>query len=189
MGSDLPAIASENGWDATFSNGTDPRNQKIVSAVALALTLRQEALSNVQYNLYYVFCSSGSWESRQATSGGFGFGMVNDDGDQPWYPYYTNKLIGQSLSVGDRIVSSNSSSNDLRTLAWIHNGKLYTLVINTVDIPTTITLGSFANSAKFSLIDNTYAYTQPQVQTGIMNTSNELALKGYAVLLLESVTI
>lgn len=187
INANLPAICSEYGWCAQWTGGTDPRNQQLVSAVALALTLRQEVLLNVQYNLYYAYCSNAVWQSTKGT--GFGFGMINDDNLQPWYQYYVNQLIGSNLSVGDLVVTSSSSSSDVRTLAWINNEKLFTLVICKVDSPTTITLGSFANSAKYSLIDNTYAYTEPKVQTGILNANNQLELKGYAVLLVESINI
>lgn len=180
----IPIISSEYGWDAAWENGTDPREQQLVSAVALALTLRQEALLNMQYNLYYCWDSSASWQASIGT--GLGFGMVNQDTDQPWYPYYVNEFIGQSLSVGDPIVNSAYSNQNLQTLSWIHSGKLFTLVICTVNTPTTISFGTFVKTGNYSLIDNAFPYTSPEVQTGKLGSNNQITVKGYAVLLLES---
>ncbi len=184
LNKNVPVICSEYGWDAAWATGTDPRNQQMVSAVALALTLRQEVLLGIQYNLYYAWDSSAMWQAKQGT--GLGFGMVNQDNNQPWYPYYVNKFLGQSLGVGDRIISSTSTSQDLRTLSWIHNGKIFTLVICTINTPHTIKFGTFASDAVFTLIDDTFSYTTPKVQTGVLGANNQLIVKGYAVVLLES---
>ncbi len=184
FGKEIPIICSEYGWDAAWETGTDPRNQQMVSAVALALTLRQEALLNMQYNLYYAWDSSASWQSQQGT--GFGFGMINQDNNQPWYPYYVNQFVGQNLAVGDRIIGSTSTSENIRTLAWIHGEKVFTLIICTVNSPLTISFGQYANSGNYSMIDTTYPYTAPQLQIGNLSSNNQLVINGYAVILLES---
>jgi hypothetical protein len=181
---DLQIICSEYGWCAGWETGTNPGIQQMVGAVALALTLRQEVLLNMQYNVYFAWDSSASWQASIGT--GLGFGMVNQDNNQPWYPYYVNQFFGQNLSVGDRIIGSTSSTQDLRTLSWIHGDKVFTLVISTVDSPKTITFGSFATSGNYSLIDNTFGYMTPKLQTGTLDINNQITVKGYAVLLLES---
>jgi hypothetical protein len=183
MGYDIPIICSEYGWDAAWETGTDPRNQQMVSAVALALTLRQEILFNMQYNVCYAWDSSPSWQEMQGS--GWAWGMINQDNNQPWYPYYVNQFLGQSLSVGDRIIESTSSTQDIRTLSWVHDEKVFTLVICTANSSRTITFGSFATSGNYSMIDNTFPYSAAQLQKGTLNNDNQITVKGYAVILLE----
>jgi hypothetical protein len=160
----------------------------MVGTVWLALILRTEILSNVQYNCYYQFSSSESKELQipRNINGGFGFGMINDDSFQPYYPYLLYKLIGTNIAVGDEIIKSTSTSDNVRVLAWLHDGKTYTLVISKVDLPTLVKFVDLHEGVQFHLIDNSIPYTNPQVQEGIVNASNQILLKGYAVVLLES---
>ncbi len=184
----LIAVASEANFAATFVNGSDPRLQQVVGAVWLALLLRTEMLQNVQYNAYFCFSDSQSANLALSsnTNGGFGFGMVNDDNYKPYYPYFVYKLIGPNLSIGDPIVSSSVTANNLRVLAWEHSGKLYTLLISESNSPTIVNLSGFSTAISYSLIDNSIPYTNAQLQTGVVNASNQVFISGYAVLLLQS---
>jgi hypothetical protein len=187
LNTDLIAICSESNFAATWKNGTDPRIQQVVGTVWLALLLRNEVLQNVQFNAYYSFSSSESDELTKPRNSneGFGFGMINDDNYQPYYTYLLYQLIGTSLSVGDRIISSDVTSNNLRVLAWEHNNKLYALIISKSNSPTAVTLSGFPATIMYSLIDDNSQYTNAQIQTGVV-TSNEIIINGYAVILLQS---
>lgn len=112
--------------------------------------------------------------------------MVNDDNYKPYYPYFVYKLIGPNLSIGDPIVSSSVTANNLRVLAWEHSGKLYTLLISESNSPTIVNLSGFSTAISYSLIDNSIPYTNAQLQTGVVNASNQVFISGYAVLLLQS---
>ena len=185
-GANLPAIASECNWAAACTDGTDPRLQQVVGAVWLALVLRTSILEDVQYNLYYSFSSSKSWEQANKPSGGFGFGMINHDDNQPWYPYYVQKLLGINLFAGDSIVESESSSDDVRALAWLHNGTSNILLVCKVDEPRTVCLQGATGQLNFSRIDNNISYLTPSVQVGKINSTDSLSTGGYSVILLQA---
>jgi hypothetical protein len=184
-GVNLPAIASECNWAATSASGTDPRIQQTVGTVWLALVLRMAILEDVQYNIYFSFSSSKSWELANKPSGGFGFGMINHDNNQPWYPYYLQKLIGTSLSVGDLILESESSSNETKSLAWLHGGTLNILVISRINETRIVSLRGVVEQMNFSKIDNNVSYLNPSIQIGQLNATDTLIMNGYSVTLLQ----
>jgi hypothetical protein len=180
----LPAIASEANWAATCSSGTDPRIQKVVGAVWCALMVRSSILNNVQYQCYFSYSSSKSYELTHKKSGGYGFGMINEDNNQPWYPYYVQKLIGTNLVVGDKIVESTSSTN-IRSLAWIHGGKLNLLLICKSNELQYVKLSGLQGTLTYFKIDNTVSYQSPRVQTGTLSATATLSLNGYTVILIQ----
>ena len=185
-GTDLPAIASEANWAAFCSQGTDTRIHQVVGAVWLALVLRKSMLENVQYNLYYSFSSSKSWELANKATGGWGFGMINQDDNQPWYPYYVQNLIGRNLSVGDSLLETSSSSNDVKSIAWLHNGILNYLIICKVDEPRTLRLQGLSGELDFAKIDNTISYVTPRVQSGKMDSDEPIVVNGFTVIRLQT---
>jgi len=185
-GANLPAIASECNWAATCASGTDPRIQQVVGVVWLALVLRMAVLEDVQYNIYYSFSSSKSWELANKPSGGFGFGMINHDNNQPWYPYYLQKLIGTNLFMGDLIIESETSSSEVRSLAWFHGGTLNILLISKTNETRIINLQGVVGQLKFSKIDNNVSYLSPSIQIGQVNATDALITNGYTVILLQS---
>ena len=181
----LPAINSETNFSAKYKNGTDPRIQQMVGAVWTALQLRAGILNGLSYSIYYSYASRASWEQANKPSGGFGFGMINLDNNEPWYPYYVQMLLGNSLSVGDQIAESASSSDDIKSLAWVHFGALNILLINKVDQPRTIFLQGVSGQLNFSKIDNTISYLTPSIHTGTSNSAEPLILNGYTIIFLQ----
>lgn len=181
----LPAIATECNWAATCASGTDPRIQKVVGSVWLGLTLSAAVLNNVQYCIYYSFSSSKSWELAHKSTGGFGFGMINQDDNKPWYPYLLQMLMGSNLSVGDQVLYSGSSSGDVRTLSWLHASKSYTLVVCKNDQARIIRLQGFGGQLDLFRIDGNISYETPAIQTSRLSGDSFLA-DGYAVALLVS---
>ena len=181
----LAAIINEANWGAYCSDGTDDRIQQMAGAVWTALMLRGCILSGVDYSIYFTFCSSKSWETANKEYG-WGFGMVNLDDGQPWYPYYVHKMIGNNLAVGDQIVETTSSSNDVRSLAWLHDGKLMILIINKANQPKTIGLKGTGSQLTFFKIDGTISAETPSVQTGVVNGKDLLTTTGYSVILLRA---
>jgi hypothetical protein len=184
----IPVLNSESNLNSAFETGSDPRIQQMVGTVWLALVLKTGILNGLDYNVYCNFASIASWERRARTSGGVGFGMVNLDDNQPWYPYYVQKLIGGNLAVGDQIVGSTSSSPDIGTVAWVHNGKLNTLVICKND-----TAGAFGlkfyglhGTLNYSKIDNSISWETPKMQNGTMDSTGSITIKGYTVALFQS---
>jgi hypothetical protein len=181
----LPAIGTEANWAATCTPGTDPRLQQVVGAVWTALMLRSSILNNVQYECYFSFSSSKSWEEANKPSGGFGFGMINLDEDEPWYPYYVQQMIGKNLSVGDNIISSNTSSDDIRSIAWTHGTALNILLVCKVDEPRTVLLQNLTGQLNFTKIDESKSYLTPELQTGKISASSNLVMNGYSVVLVQ----
>jgi len=181
---DLPVVKSENNIDYCYSSGTDPRIQKMLGAVYHALTFRVFMLKNYAYNIYFHFASSATSEQREP-SGGAGFGMVNSDNNKPWYVYYVHEIFGQNLAVGDKIVESTSSAEDIRVIAWIHGKKLNVMLICKVDQTRTVQLQGLQGKFNFSKIDNTISWKTPNIQTGTISPTDLLTMNGYTVMLLQ----
>lgn len=179
----LPIIISESNFNSAYANGTDPRIQQMVGAVWTALVLRMAALQEVSYYTYYRLSTPASF-SMAKPSGGRGFGMINQDDYQPWYPYYVYRMIGSSLAVGDQFVEATSSSADLRTLAWTHNGMLKILLVCTIDEPRTMYLQGATGKASLLKIDNTIPWTTPNEQSQVVDLGAPLTFNGYTVALL-----
>jgi len=177
-GKHLPMICSESNFNGA-SPTTDPRIQQMAGAVWLTLLLRTEILSGVSYHIYFELSSS-------YYANAYGFGMINNAGFKPWYPYYVNHMIGNNLHVGDSIMSSSSSSNDVRSLAWIHQGTLNLLLICKVDEPRTVSLQGVTGQLNFYKIDNTIPWDNPSVQKGTVKASDPITLNGYTVILLQA---
>ena len=184
-GKHLPAIITESNWGASWSDGTDPRIQQLCGTVWTALMLRGCVLNDVDYYCYYTFSSSKSYAQSNLPQG-YGFGMVNHDNNQPWYPYYVQKMIGNNLAVGDQIIATTSSSSDIRSLGWVHGETLNLLLICKVDQPRTVNLQGLGGQLSFFKIDDTISWENPSVQTGVVNQDNSLVTNGYTVILLQT---
>ena len=184
----LPVINSESNFNSAWENGTDPRIQKIVGAVWSSLVLRMAILKGLSYNIYYEFSSSGSWETNNKPSGGYGFGIINSDNNRPWYPYYVYKWIGNNLAVGDSIVNSTSYSDYIRSLAWINNGRLNILLVNKLSQTKEFSLQGVTGPLIYQKIDDPTgaSYLNPIVQTGTIDASSPIVMNGYTVMLLQS---
>jgi hypothetical protein len=180
----LPVICSEGNFNSAFTSGTDPKIQQMVGAVWIALVLRMDILKGVNYNIYFEFSSSKSWQETHGT--GWGFGMTNQDDDAPWFPYYVNKIIGSNLAIGDSLIQTQSSSDDMRTIGWIHNGKIKILLVCKVDQPRTVSMMGISGEMNASWIDNSTPADNPSIQTGPVNATQPITLKGYTVMLIQS---
>jgi hypothetical protein len=178
----LPVIFSEYNLNYAWESGTDPRIQKMLGAVWTALVIKTSITRNVNSILYYLYASSASHESN----GGYGFGLVNLDNNQPWYPYYVQHMIGNSLSVGDALLEANSYSNDLRVLAWKHGERTCVLLICKTDGNRSVAFSGISESMSISWIDNTIPFTEATMQSGTIDIEEPLQMKGYTVALLQS---
>jgi hypothetical protein len=181
----LPTIISESNFDSAWEAGTDPKIQQMAGAIWLALLLRGGILNGLDYYVYFEFASSKSWELANRESGGWGFGMVNEDDDQPWYPYYVQNMIGSNLGLGDKIVETKTTSDDVRTLAWIRGGKLVILLICKIAEPRIINFQGVTGQFNIIWIDGTVPYTNPEMQEATKNVEDQIMLNGYAVMLLK----
>jgi hypothetical protein len=180
-GKRLPVICSESNINSGWTDGTDPRIQTMVGATWTALVLRKAILKGLSYYTYYNFYSR---SSIVKPSGGIGFGMIDFDNDKPWYPYYVHQMIGNSLAVGDNLIESSCSSDDLRCLAWMRNGTLNILLVCKVDQPRSVFLHGIIGQLNYSRIDNSIPWRTPRVQTGVIDSTDALLLAGYSVILL-----
>jgi len=181
----IPVINSESNFNSAWQTGTDPKIQQMAGAVWTALVLRAGILKGLNYNIYYSFCSSASWERANKASGGVGFGMINSDNNRPWYPYYVQWMIGTALNLGDSIAESTSSSDEIRVLSWVDEGKLNTLLICRVDQPRIIYLYGISSQLNITKIDTTISWETPSLQTSIVDSSDPLVVNGYTVMLLQ----
>jgi hypothetical protein len=180
----LPVIISETNLSYLWTNGSEPRMQKLVGAVWTALLLRTCVLQGIAYSIYYTFSSSKYYESQKGT-GGYGFGMVNSDDHKPWYPYYVQKMVGSNLSPGDSVVNSSSSSTELRSLAWLHGKQLNVLIILRVNSARYLRLRGLQGTASCLKVDSAVSWLTSRLQTGTVDVSSSIYLNGYTVLLLQ----
>jgi len=178
----LPAIISESNFNSAWENGTDPRIQQMICAVWLALVLKSGILNGLDYFVYFEFSSS---KSKTRPSGGWGFGMINLDDNQPWYPYYVHHMIGSNLATGDKLIEVKSASDDVKSVAWIHDGKLHVILICKVSENRTVTFQGINGQAQVLWIDNKITYETPRIQNDELDLADALILKGYTVALLQ----
>jgi hypothetical protein len=183
-GTYLKAINSESNFNCYYETGTDARIQQMSGAIWLALSLRTAILKGFDYNVYFEFSSSKSWQ--KAYGKGWGFGMINGDDNKPWYPYFVNKMIGANLHVRDRLVESCSSSDDVRSLAWINGNKLNILLIGKKPGMFDVALMGVKGTAKVTWIDDTTSPENPSTQTTILASSGHFLMNGYTVALVQS---
>lgn len=181
----LPIINSETNVNAAWEIGIDPRIQQMAGAVWTALLLRISILKGLSYNIYFEFSSSKAWEETNKQSGGYGFGMINSDDNQPWYPYYVNWMIGNNLEVGDSVLETICSSENVRTLAWRRGRTLNIFVINKSHDVETVNFNGVQGKFRYFKIDETISYTSPEIQEGITDVSEGVVLNGYTVMLLQ----
>jgi hypothetical protein len=180
----LPVINSESNFNSAWETGTDPKIQQMTGAVWLALVLRQGILKGLNYNIYFEFSSSKSWQEAHGT--GWGYGMVNEDDNRPWYPYYVHEIIGKNLGIGDTLLETASNSNEIRVVSWLNNGILNILLVCKVNEPRIIYLnGSSFTNFNILKIDETVSYEIPYVQKQILTPGKPLVLNGYTVALVQ----
>lgn len=175
-GKTLPTIITESNFSYAWINGSDPRIQQMAGAVFTALVDREAVLRGIQSSIYYVFASSPT-----AQGGSRGYGMINSDNNQPWYPYYVQSWLGKSLAVGDQLLSFSSSASGISGFAWNHNQKTYFMLICELNTAVTVYFKGLSGNLNFSKIDNTISYLTPKVQTGVVSSTQSLTLNGYTV--------
>jgi len=175
-GLNLPLIMSEGNLCDDY-DPIDARTHNMLGAIYTALSIRTFILKDVSYSVYFTF---GGGENIM--------GMVNTENGAPWYAYYVQYMIGQSLTVGDKIVKTETSSDEVKSFAWVHGDKLMILLICIVDTQKTISLHGITNSVNYTKIDNTFSWQNPILQKGTLDTSESLVLNGYAVALVQAST-
>ena len=85
---------------------------------------------NILTRIHHTLASSPNWYSQDT----YGFGMIDVNTYDTWYPYLVHHLLGNSLDVGDVIFESSSSQFDVvSTLAWEHDGQRKVLLIGKTD--------------------------------------------------------
>ena len=179
----LLAVISESNVNSGYEGGTDPRMAQMVGAVRAALVLRTGILTGLNYHVQYEFSSSTA--VAQSKGGGYGFGMINSDNNKPWYSYYAQKLVGENLAVGDRILESSCNSNNIRVVAWLHESTLSILLICQVDTTVPVVLTGLSGQRDVEWVDSTIPFTDGMIQRGTMDLSNPWSLKGYTVMMLQ----
>ena len=185
-GKSLPVLNTEMNMVSAYATGTDPRIQTMVGAVWTALVLRTEVLKGVSFNVYSSFSSSASLSLQTTSSGGLGFGMINSDNNQPWYPYYVQKWLGNTLAVGDILFNIKSSSSSISGFGWNHNQKQYFMIISRINQSSTLRFHGLAGNLSFSKIDSTISYLAPKAQTGVVDSTQPFAVNGYTVALFQT---
>jgi hypothetical protein len=94
-------------------------------------------------------------------------------------------MLGNNSQPGDKLVATTTSSDDLKTLAWIHDGTLEVLLICKVDYSRTILIKGLRGQLRLIKIDNTLPWTTPQIQESLVGSTDPLIMNGYTVALLQ----
>ena len=181
----LPLFDTENGICSQSGATDNPLMVDMFNAVFTANLLRTEILNNVHVSVHY------DWQAYLPYEQGlspptYGFGLINSDNHQAWYPYYAYRMIGQHLQVGDEILSSTNIVGDVSCLAWNNSGHLNILLVHTANNNTAVTVGGISGNFSFEKIDNTHSFLTAQLQTGTLNSSSPITMNGYTVLFLTS---
>jgi hypothetical protein len=157
----------------------------MTGAVWTALNFRMAVLNKMNYALYFDMASN---KETTKPSGGWGFGMIRTADSQPWFPYYVVKMFGNNLKVGDSVLSSQASSDLVRTLAWKHNGALNLLLICKSAEPLTVNTGLEGGTTYLKIEDltGTDYDTNRQLKTGVLDSSGVVTLNGYTVMLIQT---
>lgn len=179
----IPIYLTETNMNSAWQTGTDPRQLSNMGATWTALNIRACILSNVSYFVYYQFANGRAYEMSKPAHG-YGFGMIDDDSDTPYYPYWTIDIIQTHLSVGDTLYSSSSNSSSIRTLAWTHAGHNYVLVIhNSTALTDTLLFSGISGTLHYQKTDYTISFLNSQIQTGTVSSTTPITLKGYTIAL------
>jgi len=173
-GFDLPVIMSEGNLCDDY-DPIDSRTHMMLGAVYTALSIRTFVLKGIIHSVYFIF---GGGENAM--------GMVNTDTSTPWYAYYAQYMIGSNLAVGDKIVKTTTSTEDIRSLAWLHGEKLMILLVCRINSQRTISLQGITGQMNYTKIDNTIPWQNPSLQTGTITSADSLTLNGYAVVLVQA---
>jgi hypothetical protein len=181
-GKRLLMICSESNLNAAWSPTCDLRMQQMTGAVWLALVLRQEILSGVSYHVFFELADN-------FYNGSYGFGMVDSTNEttlKPWYSYYVQEIIGSNLKVGDILVKSTETSDDVRSLAWIHESMLTVLLICKTSENRTVWFTGIKSPLSYEMISSSTPWENPVVKEGMIGGTEPIELKGYMVILMRS---
>lgn len=150
------SFCSEANFNSAWIDGTDIRNTHTEGVCYAALQTIYAMEIGLNYRIHYAMSSS-KYASSQQPSGGWGFGILNTNNDSPFLPYYFYRLIGQNLSIGDKIVETISSNTDIKAVSWINKGSTKTLIVNKSSIKLNISINY---SGEYTKIDGTSYGTQ-----------------------------
>ena len=129
-------------------------------------------LDGVRFGAYYSFSG--------------GFGLVNGQRDEGWYPYHVQRLVGRNLDPGDPIVRVTCGASDLRAVSWIHDQTVNTLVVSTSTQPQTVRFGGLQGLLQVAKIDESIPHTSPAIQRSAIDAADPLDLHGLAVALVQA---
>lgn len=161
-GTPLHILNTEVNLNSAWENGTDYRQQNLLSAVVHAIMLKEYAQNGFDY---YTFYEQYSWDRNKPTVpyGGWGFGIMNSSSPyNPYAPYWTAYLWGNYFPNGSTIYSTkiNDSFNRVDAFSVSTSNSKNILLINEVNIPININLQisnlTFSNATMYVLDQNSY---------------------------------
>jgi len=179
-GEELPIICSETNLNWAYESGTDPRIQQAVGAVWYAEEIRSFALMGVHHSIYYTLASSKTTELLYQKTGGWGFGMMDYEGYDKWYPYLVNYLIGNNLGYHSPLFQATTSNiTKVSALAWKNGNRNMILLLNKdIDEVTLQIVGMPTGQLAAYRIDNSSTKIEEEV-----TATRQFRMKGYTVLL------
>jgi hypothetical protein len=181
----LPLFDTESNMCSEADSTDEPRMVQMAGAVFAALLLKTEALNNIGAHIYFTWASSLSYE-QSLSPPSYGFGLIEGNNHQPYYPYYVYQMIGNNLQVGDPIVSTSSNTRNIVSFTWMDKGNLNILLINTFNSTVSTTVSGATGNFNYEKIDNTYSSLNAKLQTGSLSLSSPIIMNGYTVILLTS---
>jgi hypothetical protein len=185
---DLIQICGEANFNSAWKNGSDIRNQKMDSAVFDALQIIEGIKAGSDFRIHFHLSSSPIYDPNNPSyDWSYGFGMINQQDEKPYYPWYVYRMVGQNLFVGDPIFEMNSSNSIIDSIAWKHDRTLNILLVHKGTSNRIIAINGASGEFNYTKIDNTYDFTEAKEQYGTIDLSKEnVSLSGYTVMLLQS---
>ena len=135
FGHDLMLLNTEANFASGYKNGSDPRQQNLISAVVHAIMLKNFALNNFSYYTFFTLASMHTPKSPMYRFGDRGFAIMNwTSPHNPYAPYLVAYLWGNYIKSGSKIYHYNISNLNLIDILPVKVGDTYRIwIVNKVD--------------------------------------------------------
>ena len=161
FGHKLMLMNTEGNLNSAWRNGSDPRQQNVISAIIHAIMLKNYALNNFSYYTFFTLASMHTSSSPLYKYGDRGFAIMNWSAPhEPFAPYFVAYLWGNYIPKRSQICNYTISKDYIDILPVKTNNSYRVWIINKVDSNVTVKFnftGIFAiNITLFVLDQNGY---------------------------------
>ncbi|HEC77446.1 MAG TPA: hypothetical protein ENI33_09375 [Thermoplasmatales archaeon] len=139
FGHKLMLFNTEGNFNSQYKNGSDPRQQNVISAILHAIMLKNYALNNFSYYTFFTLASMHTQSSPMYKYGDRGFAIMNwSEPHEPFAPYFVAYLWGKYFSRRCEVCNFTISKNYIDLLPVKMNNSYRIWIINKVDSNITV---------------------------------------------------